>query len=73
LISLRNISDAAIHLWHDANHVTITNNTVTTSHYGINVGGGDFYFISAGDDYTVVNSNIVYGNTYGHPGSGVVN
>jgi hypothetical protein len=73
LISLRNISDAAIHLWHDANHVTITNNTVTTSHYGIIVGGGDFYFISAGDDYTVVNSNIVYGNTYGHPGSGVVN
>jgi hypothetical protein len=59
------VGEAAIHLWHDANHVTITNNTVTTSHYGIIVGGGDYYFTTAGDDYTVVNSNIVYGNTYG--------
>jgi hypothetical protein len=59
------VGEAAIHLWHDANHVTITNNTVTSSHYGIIVGGGNFYFTSAGDDYTMVNSNIVYGNTYG--------
>jgi hypothetical protein len=59
------VGEAAIHLWHDANHVTITNNTVTSSHYGIIVGGGDFYNSSTGDDYTVVNNNIVYGNTYG--------
>jgi hypothetical protein len=59
------IGEAAIHLWHDANHVTITNNTITSSHYGIIVGGGDFYKTTAGDDYTVVNSNIVYDNTYG--------
>ncbi|GAB3420026.1 DUF1565 domain-containing protein [Massilia agilis] len=65
------VGEAAIHLWHDANHVTITNNTVTTSHYGIIVGGGDFYHTSAGDNYTVVNSNIVYDNTYGISEQGV--
>jgi parallel beta-helix repeat protein len=59
------VGEAAIHLWHDANHVTITNNTVTGSHYGIIVGGGDFYNTTAGNDYTVVNNNIVYDNTYG--------
>jgi hypothetical protein len=59
------VGEAAIHLWHDANHVTITNNTITSSHYGIIVGGGDFYKISTGNDYTVVNSNIVFDNTYG--------
>jgi hypothetical protein len=59
------VGEAAIHLWHDANHVTITNNTVATSHYGILVGGGDFYHTSAGDDYTVVNNNILIDNGYG--------
>jgi hypothetical protein len=59
------VGEAAIHLWHDANHVTITNNTVTTSHHGIIVGGGDFYHTTAGDDYTVVNNNILMDNTYG--------
>jgi hypothetical protein len=59
------VGEAAIHLWHDANHVTITNNTATGSHYGLIVGGGDFYHTSAGDDYTVVNNNIFYDNGYG--------
>jgi hypothetical protein len=59
------VGEAAIHLWHDANHVTITNNTVTSSTFGIIVGGGDFYKLRTGDDYTVVNSNIVYDNVYG--------
>jgi Protein of unknown function (DUF1565) len=64
------VGEAAIHLWHDANHVTITNNTVTTSHYGIIVGGGNFYHQSI-NDYTVVNSNIVFDNTYGIAEQGV--
>jgi hypothetical protein len=59
------VGEAAIHLWHDANHVTITNNTVASSHYGILVGGGDFYHSSTGDDYTVVNNNILIDNGYG--------
>jgi hypothetical protein len=59
------VGEAAIHLWHDANHVTITNNTVTTSHYGVIVGGGNFYHSSTGDDYTVVNNNIFMDNGYG--------
>jgi hypothetical protein len=59
------VGEAAIHLWHDANHVTVTNNTVTASTFGIIVGGGDFYKVRTGDDYTVVNNNIVFDNTYG--------
>lgn len=59
------VAEAAIHLWHDATHVTITNNTVSTSGTGIIVGGGDYYFTSAGDDYTAVYNNIVYDNKYG--------
>jgi parallel beta-helix repeat protein len=59
------IGEAGIHLWHDAHNVTITNNTVTNSGYGVIVGGGDTYFYTGGDDYTVVNSNIFYANKYG--------
>ena len=59
------VGEAAIHLWHDANHVTITGNTVTGSHFGLIVGGGDFYHTSAGDDYTVVNNNIFFDNGIG--------
>ena len=59
------IAEAAIHLWHDANNVTITNNTVAASNTGIIVGGGDFYRTSGPNDYTHVSNNIVYDNRYG--------
>jgi len=59
------VAEGAIHLWHDANNVVITNNTVTTSHTGIIVGGGDFYFTAGPNDYTAVYSNIVYDNAMG--------
>ncbi len=59
------VAEAAIHLWHDANNVIITNNTVTTSGTGIIVGGGDYYFTSAGADNVHVHNNIVYDNKYG--------
>ena len=59
------VAEAAIHLWHDATNVIITNNTVTTSHTGIVVGGGDFYYTAGPDDYTAVYNNIVYDNYYG--------
>ncbi|NVD74320.1 DUF1565 domain-containing protein [Duganella sp. BJB1802] len=59
------VSEAAIHLWHDASHVVIANNTVSSSDTGIIVGGGDFYFTSGPDDYTHVVNNIVYDNRYG--------
>jgi hypothetical protein len=65
------VGEAAIHLWHDANHVTITNNTVASSHYGIIVGGGNFYHTSAGDNYTVVNNNILIDNGYGISEQGI--
>jgi hypothetical protein len=59
------VGEAAIHLWHDATNVIISNNTVATSHTGIIVGGGDFYYTTAGNNNTMVYSNIVYDNTYG--------
>jgi hypothetical protein len=59
------IGEAGIHLWHDAHDVTITNNTVTASGYGVIVGGGNTYFYTAGDDNTVVNNNIFFDNKYG--------
>ncbi len=59
------VAEAAIHLWHDANDVIITNNTVTSSHTGIIVGGGDFYYRNGGNNHTVVANNIVYDNAMG--------
>ena len=59
------VAEAAIHLWHDATNVIITNNTVTNSGYGIIVGGGDFYFTSAGANNVFVANNIAYANRYG--------
>jgi hypothetical protein len=59
------VAEAAIHLWHDATNVIITNNTVTASHTGIIVGGGDFYHVSGPSDYNRVNNNIVYDNAMG--------
>lgn len=59
------VAEAGIHLWHDARNVIITNNTVTTSHTGIIVGGGDFYHVSGPSDYNRINNNIVYDNAMG--------
>jgi hypothetical protein len=59
------VGEAAIHLWHDAKNVEVTNNTVASSHFGIIVGGGNFYYSSEGNDHTMVNNNIVVNNTYG--------
>lgn len=59
------VTSAAIHLWHDAANVVITNNTVTTSGYGIIVGGGNFYHSSAGADNVYVANNIVFDNERG--------
>ncbi len=59
------VGEGAIHLWHDANNVIITNNTVTTSHTGIIVGGGDFYHTSGPSDFNRVYNNIVYDNAMG--------
>jgi hypothetical protein len=59
------VGSAAIHLWHDATDIQIVNNTVSSSVFGIIVGGGDFYFTSAGANNVHVHNNIVYDNTYG--------
>jgi len=59
------VGSAAIHLWHDATDVQIVNNTVSSSVFGIIVGGGDFYFTKAGANNVHVYNNIVYDNKYG--------
>lgn len=59
------VAEAGIHLWHDANNVIITNNTITSSNTGIIVGGGDFYHTAGPNNYTAVYNNIVYGNKMG--------
>lgn len=64
------IAAAGIHLWHDANDVVITNNTVSSSGYGIIVGGGDYYWRTIGADYIRVHSNISYDNGQGIAESG---
>jgi hypothetical protein len=56
------IAEVGIHLWHDATHVNIVNNTVVDSEIGILVGGGDRYHLASPNDYTYVANNIVYGN-----------
>jgi hypothetical protein len=52
----------AIHLWHDANHVEIINNTVFGSGFGMVVGGGDFVHTSGPADYVNVANNIIFDN-----------
>jgi hypothetical protein len=59
------ISAAAIHLWHDATDVKIVNNTVSSSNFGIIIGGGDFYHSAGPADNIAVYNNIVFDNTYG--------
>lgn len=59
------VAEAGIHLWHDANRVIITNNTVTESNTGIIIGGGNFYHTKGPNDHTLVYSNIVYDNKMG--------
>jgi hypothetical protein len=65
------VGAVAIHLWHDATDVIITNNTATTSEFGIVVGGGNFYFNSTGANNVYVANNIVYDNKYGISEQGV--
>jgi len=59
------VAAAGIHLWHDANDVVITNNTVSRSTHGIIVGGGDFYWRTMGADHIRVHGNVLHDNFYG--------
>jgi hypothetical protein len=60
------VNYAGIHLWHDAAHIAIANNTLFNNYIGIIVGGGDFYYNTAKVvDYVSVSNNIVYDNSIG--------
>jgi hypothetical protein len=56
---------ACIHLWHDANHIDIVNNTVVECPIGILVGGGDYVHTSGPADYVNVFNNIVVNSKMG--------
>jgi hypothetical protein len=57
------ISGMGLHLWHDANHVDIINNTSFGNGGGLVAGGGDFVHTSGPCDYVNVINNIVFDNT----------
>ena len=59
------VAAAGIHLWHDANDVVVTNNTVSWSTHGIIVGGGDFYWRTIGADNVRLHGNVLHDNVYG--------
>jgi hypothetical protein len=59
------IADTGIHLWHDANHVAVVNNTIFSNYTGVLVGGGDFVHTKGPTDYDYVANNIVYDNVRG--------
>lgn len=59
------VAGAGIHLWHDANRVDVTGNTISTSGTGIVVGGGDYYHSKGPNDFTQVANNIVFDNRHG--------
>jgi hypothetical protein len=57
------VSGWGIHLWHDANHVTIANNTIFNSaNGGVLVGGGNYVTGRGPADYVTVANNIVFDN-----------
>jgi hypothetical protein len=56
---------ACVHLWHDANHIDIVNNTVVECPIGILVGGGDYVHTSGPADYVNVLNNIVVNSKMG--------
>lgn len=62
---VHNVGGTAIQMWHDANNVSVTNNTVAASTTGILVGGGDYYHTRGPNDFTSVHNNIVFDNKYG--------
>src|SRR5260370_21057234 len=59
------VSGWGIHLWHDANHVSIANNTIFNSaNGGVLVGGGDYVNGPGPADYVMGPNNIVFYNRH---------
>jgi hypothetical protein len=56
------VTGGGIHLWHDAHHIDIANNTTFGNGIGIIVGGGDFVRTTGPCDYVTVSNNIAYDN-----------
>lgn len=61
---IHRVGYGGIHLWHDADHVDIFNNTVFNAPKGIIVGTGERYRLSNPGDYVNVTNNILVDNEY---------
>jgi hypothetical protein len=61
---LYNAGYGAIHLWHDADHVNVSNNTIFNNPFGIIVGTGNWYFRTTTGDYNNISNNILIDNNY---------
>jgi hypothetical protein len=57
-----NVVGGGIHLWHDARHIEVTNNTCFNNKIGIIYGGGDFVNLPPPCDYIIVTNNIMCNN-----------
>lgn len=57
---------AGVHLWHDANRVNISNNTIFNTPKAIIVGTGQRYNLPTKGDYINVYNNILVDNGYGY-------
>jgi hypothetical protein len=52
-----------IHLWHDANHINVANNTSFGNGIGYICGGGDYVHTTGPADYITFTNNIAFDNT----------
>ncbi|MDD5570315.1 MAG: sugar-binding protein [Bacteroidales bacterium] len=57
------IAGGGIHMWHDANHITIANNTSFGNGAGFLFGGGDYVHTTGPADYCTFANNIAFDNT----------
>jgi len=56
-------SGGGIHLWHDANHIDVINNTSFGNGTGVIIGGGDYVNTTGPADYINVINNIAFDNS----------
>jgi hypothetical protein len=56
-------SGGGIHMGHDANHITVANNTSFGNGHGFLFGGGDYVNTTGPADYVTFSNNIAFDNT----------
>lgn len=57
------VTGGGIHMWHDANNITVANNTSFGNGNGYLFGGGDYVHTTGPADYVTFSNNIAFDNT----------